>query len=404
MKKMAAIVVCLFLVGSVLGASAVVFAKKPDKPPKPPEDEEKIAEGYEYQITISDKTQFYPAIFGNKIVWTDYRNGNSDIYMYDLGPDGEYDTGDDGGEHQITDEPESQGSPAIYENKIVYTWDNDPGLGSENDIYMYDLSMDSDGDGTPNYLEDPRLSPDPAETQITSGPASDGQPDIYGDKIVFRRMPSGQKDEIFMYDLTTGNEFQLTDEDDPSPNNPRIFGNIVVWDMHFRVPFGKKSARTEWDVVIYHPGSDGVFGTGNDIKYRHQIPDDQRYPAIYDDRIVWEDNRNRKSYMNTNQNWDIYLYYLGGDGIPGTDDDEEYQITQNNNYQRYPDIYDNIIVYMDDRNENWEIYLHNLTDSTEYRVTDNTVDQTSPRIFEYRIVYCDDRNGNSDIYMFTLTQ
>ncbi len=428
MKKMVAIFVCLLLVGSVFGASAVVLGKKPEKPP---EEEEKTAEGYETQITDDPRDQFSPVIFGDKIVFWDFWShfdgfGYGDVWLYD-----------------ISNPPETHiaynsTGPEIYENKIVYnnrTVDPTNPMTTYSDIYMYDLGSDG--------IYNPDEDDNEGEYQITTDPAYDMAPDIYGDKIVFRRVPSGQKDEIFMYDLSvdTDNdglpnyledtdlpnadgrpdpdpaEIQLTDEEDPSPSNPKIFDNIVVWEIHFRVPFGKKSARTEWDVVIYLPGPDGLLGTSDDIKYRHQIPDDQRDPSIYGDFIVWEDNRNRASYMNKNQNWDIYMYYLGGDGIPGTYDDEEYQISKDKNYQMYPDIYGNIVVWQDNRNENWDIYMYDLgpdgipyTDDEgegEYRIPTNGADeanQVGPRIFENRIVYTDDRNGNDDIYMFTLAQ
>ena len=38
----------------------------------------------ESRITTNTKDQLYPSIYGTRIVWEDYRNGNSDIYMYDL--------------------------------------------------------------------------------------------------------------------------------------------------------------------------------------------------------------------------------------------------------------------------------------------------------------------------------
>ncbi len=52
------------------------------------------------------------AVYGDKLVLNDYRNGNYDIYMYDFST---------GKETQITSEPEEQTSPDIYENKIVWT-------------------------------------------------------------------------------------------------------------------------------------------------------------------------------------------------------------------------------------------------------------------------------------------
>ena len=35
-------------------------------------------------IVSNESEQGSPAIYGNRIVWEDYRNGNWDIYMYDL--------------------------------------------------------------------------------------------------------------------------------------------------------------------------------------------------------------------------------------------------------------------------------------------------------------------------------
>ena len=47
-----------------------------------------LAQGTETQITNNGANQKHPAIYGDRIVWTDFRNGDgyqtSDIYMYDL--------------------------------------------------------------------------------------------------------------------------------------------------------------------------------------------------------------------------------------------------------------------------------------------------------------------------------
>ncbi len=68
-----------------------------------------------------------PTIYGNTIVWQDDRNGNWDIYAYDLKTHQQIHTNDKIG----------QISPAIYDNKIVWLDSHDDG---KTDIYMGTIS------------------------------------------------------------------------------------------------------------------------------------------------------------------------------------------------------------------------------------------------------------------------
>ena len=116
----------------------------------------------------------------------------------------------------------------------------------------------------------------------------------------------------------------------------------------------------------------------------------QEKPDINGINIVWQDNRNG--------NWDIYMYTLEHTFTPET------QITTNPANQIAPAISGDIIVYQDDRNGNWDIYAYNITAQSETQITNNTASQENPDIDGNSIVWQDNRNGTiSQIYMYNLT-
>ncbi len=114
---------------------------------------------------------------------------------------------------------------------------------------------------------------------------------------------------------------------------------------------------------------------------------DQIDPAIYGDRVVWQDERNG--------NWDIYMYNLSTS--------TETCITTNESNQTKPAIYGDRIVWQDERNGNRDIYMYDLSTQKETRITDESSDQVNPAIYKDRIVWQDERNGNWDIYMYDLS-
>ncbi len=222
-----------------------------------------------YNLSISKETQipnsinaFYPAIYRDKIVYTDLRDirsGNADIYMYDLSTSKET---------QITTNESQQDYPAIYGDKIVWQdYRNGNSSWSKTDIYMYNLSTST-------------------ETQITtSGSASD--PKIYGDRIVY---VNGS--QIYMYDLSTSKETKVTAYESTRQDNPAIYGDRIVWvderNRNVDIYMYNISTHTETQITSNKSGLS--------------------YPAIYGDRIVWSDSRNEYTgnfFPLTNE--DIYM-------------------------------------------------------------------------------------------------
>lgn len=260
------------------------------------------AQGAEIPICTESGMQYYPAIWENKIVWQDYRNGDPwKIYMYDLtcgietlisepgvtlaisgdkivwvkSSNGErnismYDLGT-GGE-TICTESGDVWNPAISGDKIV--WEDWPNYDSARDIYMYDLATET-------------------ETPICTADKDQGSPAIWGDKIVWQDYRNGNWD-IYMYDLWTDTETSIC-TDTANQGSPAIWGDKIVWH---------DDRNGNCDIYMY------------DLSTKTEIPicaesEDQMYPAIWVDKIVWQDHRNG--------NWDIYMYTLSENEQPVAD-------------------------------------------------------------------------------------
>jgi beta propeller repeat protein len=124
----------------------------------------------ETRITTHPSAQYRPAISGDRFVWQDNRNGNWDIYMFDLAT---------GVEAQITTDPNQQLSPAISGDRIV--WEDS--RSGRRDIFMFDLATS-------------------AESQITTAPFSQAHPAIAGDQVVWEDFRNGNWD-IYLFEFAT---------------------------------------------------------------------------------------------------------------------------------------------------------------------------------------------------------
>lgn len=267
----------------------------------------------EIRITTSELAS-YPDIYGNRIVWQDLRNGNYDIYMYDLSTSRET---------RITANESNQTYPSLYCDRIV--WQDD--RNGQYDIYMYNISTSK-------------------ETQIsTSGRAQ--RPKIYGDRIMWMDYRT-RNEGIYVHDLSTSKETRIISKGIPQYINMQ--GNLIVWhDLRYISPdiymydlstsketqitsngeatfpnvYGNRIVWQEWREDV----TTDIYMYDLSTSKKTQITTNkssQYYPAIYGNKIVWR------------QGYDIYMYDLSTQ--------KETRVTASGSATE-PDIYGDRIVY-----------------------------------------------------------
>ena len=124
----------------------------------------------------------------------------------------------------------------------------------------------------------------------------------------------------------------------------------------------------------------------------------QDRPDIDGDMIVWEDDRNDEQ---KNGNKDIYFATI--DDIRNTKDGHSFgeQITDNPASQEKPSISGDHIVWQDNRNGNWDIYLYKRSTGKEELLT-GTGNQWMPEISGNYVAWYDGSSGRTNIVLYDI--
>ncbi|MDD1707268.1 MAG: hypothetical protein LUO81_03630, partial [Methanoregulaceae archaeon] len=124
------------------------------------------------------------------------------------------------------------------------------------------------------------------EERLTNDQVNQIKPKIWNNWIVWQEGIEGESDcSVHLYDLQTGNVTKLGDKASSSAKSPTIWGDRVVWDD------SRNGSMGNHDIYLFN------LTSGNET----QITTDsyaQISPSIWDDRIVWIDNRdNSQIYL-----------------------------------------------------------------------------------------------------------
>lgn len=299
------------------------------------------------QIT-NNSAALSPAIYGERIVYEDWVNGdygeygdyygNWDIYLYNITTSEKI---------RVNTSESTCITPDIYDDRIVYI--NYSNRGHRGDVYMYNLSSNK-------------------ETRITTnGLAS--YPQIYGDTVVWVESSDISKIDgiMYMYNLSTFKKTKVTNHA-RNDYKPAIYGDKIVWENFDN---GIKPAGVYmYNISTSEESQITKIGSG--------------FPDIYSDRIVlnWENQ--------------LYMYDLSTH--------QKTRITKG--AYAFPVIYGNKIAYQDYHNgNNWNICMYDLSTQKETQITNESIGQWHPAIYGNRIVweFPNDNYIHADIYLATIS-
>lgn len=356
--------------------------------------------GKKFQITSEAREKKDPAVWAETIVWSEYLNNSWEIMSY------HYTTGQ---MEQLTNRAGDQIKPDIYFSTLVYEDHHD----NQSDIWVLDLLTGQ-------------------EYQLVTDAAQQTHPAIYNRKVVWQDNRSGHWD-IYVYDLLSGQTASLNELvplqsvrdklDGFDQTEPDLFGDLVVYQDNRR-------GSADMDIYLYNlNGEYEALITSQASR--------QESPAIYGQSIVWQDQRGG--------NWDIYQAVItqpsqsvtittipetDGAGEPSlyghqlvfTDEVENFRhiygfdlgsdlINQNKTIlasialsdQEKADRFANWVVYQDNRNGNYDLYLFDDANNLEIRLTTDLADQKNPSISHDLIVFEDYRSGDVDLWAYRIS-
>jgi len=240
----------------------------------------------EHRITTNQGLQWNPDISGNHIVWSDDRNGNWDVYACTYDP-----ATFQCPLQQITNEVAHQGRAVIDGDWIVWEdcRNDDPAISfgcspyqviatPNMDIYAYNLTTG-------------------VEKQVTTNLAEQYWPFVGDGKVVYEDW-SNFSANVLMFDLSTNTTTAITNAF-IDHFRPSISGNKIVW-AHSDFLAGTS------EIVVYDL-------TAQTQRTLTQTQSAKYYPIISGDKIVWAGANGYDCGVTTNLSCDVTIYDLQTD-------------------------------------------------------------------------------------------
>ena len=212
--------------------------------------------------------------------------------------------------------------------------------------------------------------------------------------------------DIFVYNLKTGEQKQITTN--PSAQlGPKIWQNYVVWQDNRNDAI--KDYPGKWSLYLYD------LNTGKEQLVTSTLAAHSTY-NIRDFQVVWEDDRNNKA---TN-------IVRGGENLPENNKDiysfnikegKEIPIATGPRMESRPYVFGDYVVWEDRNNGTYDadIVLYNISTQQKTQLTHDEFNQADPEIFGDYVVWMDERRGtstndvfingqppNSDIFTYNL--
>jgi beta propeller repeat protein len=213
-------------------------------------------------VSTAPQLQNTPYVFGNIVVWTDYRiapkddYSSGDIYMRDLTT---------GRETAVSTASGYQSDP-VTNGKVVVWSDLREGPDGQSAIYGYDMATRK-------------------EFLITRAQGPLSAPAIWGNTLVWYGYGNNMEDpDIFGYDLITKKEFPISTARG-SQVSPAIWGNLVVWE-DWRNNESLEGGLTASDIYGYDLISKQEFPIAVGGDKLHTAP------TVSGNTVVWVDRTN----------------------------------------------------------------------------------------------------------------
>lgn len=246
-----------------------------------------------------------------------------------------------------------------------------------------------------------------ASQTVSASTADQKNPAISGTKVVWQDYRNTNQWDIYIRDLTTGPDKNLTVGNLADQINPNTNGSHIVWqdgsagnwdiilydlDTSTAIPIASSLVADETNPVVngnwvaYQKGVAGardIFLYNISTAVTTQIttdPRDQINPALSGNRLVWEDYRNGLA--------DIYAYDLTTSAIT--------QITSNIDNQTRPTVLNDSVIWVDQRDGNRELYSYSFANGVTNRLTYSLTDEAQPYLVGGSAVFVDYASGLSD--------